>query len=1069
MAVPRTFQALATLFLALVSASQPFTPALEAQEENQIVDPSYYEGMRYRMVGPFRGGRVTAVTGIAGQPHTFFMGGTGGGIWKTEDAGHHWVPIADDYLTNGNIGALDVADSDPNVIYAGTGSACIRGNVSVGTGVWKSSDGGRTWESIGLPESGAIGSLVVHPRDPDLLYVAALGHPFGKNLERGVYRSADGGGTWENVLFLNDSTGAVSLAMDPTNPRVLYAGMWRAERKPWTLISGGPEGGLYKTTDGGDTWEKLGGGLPQGIVGKVTVSISRSNPDRVFAMVEAEPGNGLYRSDDAGRSWNFLNGESQLAGRPFYYHHVFADPGDENTVYIMNTRLFRSVDGGRTFELIPVHHGDLHDMWINPVDPEIFVIGDDGGAEVTLTHGRTFSGVYNQPTAELYDVVVDNGNPYRIYGSQQDNTTISVLVHRKNNNLRPQEQWQYAAGCEVGPVAVDPDNPDVIWSGCYGGIINRMVVSTDVRRNVNLYPEAQNRAPKDLRNRFQWVAPIVMDPLDPSIVYHASQYVNRTRDAGMTWETISPDLTTNTPEHQDFPGVPIHSDHTGVEVFNTIFSLAPSPHAPGTIWVGTDDGRVHITRDDGASWTDITPPGMPRFATVNRIELSPHSPARAYLAVQRYRLDDWKPYIFRTQDYGDSWELLTDGANGIPEDHWVRVVREDQEVPGLLFAGTEFGMFVSFDSGAHWQALQMNLPATPVTDLKVHRGDVVLSTQGRSFWVLDDIGPLRALAREVAEGVDLRKGSPTVGAGTEGGTGPVRLFPTRDIARGRASPPMSEVDLALPDPLPEGALLSYAVLGPVENLEMTVTDAQGRTAARWTEGSSLTSEPGFHRLAWPLRYQEARGVKAPPGEYTIRLRWDGGSDEGTVRVLPNPLDPEITDEDYQEQFRVSMEVQQAASDIRSVLAEIQDVRTQVREIVGRARDAGRDLGNLAALSEAMEGRLSPIEAVLTSTDDPTVPTGEARPRGGGLDRDYGSLFSHLNSGGGYGAGGTEGRPTAGAMERKRDLDVIWADTRARLEAALAEEVARFNAEVSRLGLAGIVTGRGGRPPVPGAP
>lgn len=1077
MAVPRTCQALATPFLALVSASLLFAPALEAQGESQIVDPSYFDGMRYRMVGPFRGGRVTAVTGIAEQPNSFFMGGTGGGIWKTEDAGHHWVPIADDYLTNGNIGALDVADSDPNVIYAGTGSACIRGNISVGTGTWKSMDGGETWEFIGLPESGAIGSLVVHPRNPDLLYVAALGHPFGRNPERGVYRSSDGGVTWENVLFLNDSTGAVSLAMDPSNPRVLYAGMWRVERKPWTLISGGPEGGLYKTTDGGNHWEKLAGGLPQGIVGKVTVSISRSNPDRVFAMVEAEPGNGLYRSDDAGRTWTFINGESQLTGRPFYYHHVFADPGDENTVYIMNTRLFRSVDGGRTFELIPVHHGDLHDMWINPLHSEIFVIGDDGGAEVTVTHGRTFSGVYNQPTAELYDVMVDNGYPYRIYGSQQDNTTISVLAHRKNNNLRPQEQWQYAAGCEVGPVAVDPDHPDVIWSGCYGGIINRMVVSTDVRRNVNLYPEAQNRAPKDLRNRFQWVAPIVMDPLTPSTVYHASQYVNRTRDGGMTWETISPDLTTNTPEHQEFPGIPIHSDHTGVEVFNTIFSLAPSPHEAGTIWVGSDDGRVHITRDDGASWTDITPPDMPRFATVNRIELSPHTPGRAYLAVQRYRLDDWNPYIFRTRDYGDSWELLTDGTNGIPGDHWVRVVREDQEVPALLFAGTEFGMFVSFDDGAHWQPLQMNLPATPVTDLKVHRGDVVLSTQGRSFWVLDDIGPLRALANDVADGVDLRAGPETATARAGGAVSWVRLFPTRDAARGRASPPMSEVDLALPDPLPEGALLSYAVLGPVENLELAVTDAQGRTAAQWRQGSSLSSEPGFHRLAWPLRYQEARGVKAPPGVFTVRLSWDGGSEEHALRVLPNPMDPEITAEDYQEQFRVSMEVQQTASDIRDAVAKLRDVRTQALGILERARDAGREMGNLETLSRAMNERLSPLEAILTSTDDPTVPTGQGRPRGGGLDRDYGALLNHLNSGGGYGAGGTEGRPTAGAKERKRDLDAGWAETRGRLETALDEEVARFNAEVSRLGLAGIVMGGGDpatnpgrrpRPPMPGA-
>ncbi len=1055
MAFPRTVQVLATRFLVLVSIFQPFVPVLRAQEENQIVDPSFFDGLRYRMVGPFRGGRVTAVTGIAEEPHTFFMGGTGGGIWKTEDAGHHWVPIADDDLTNGNIGALDVADSDPNVIYAGTGSACIRGNVSVGTGVWKSTDGGDTWGFIGLPESGAIGSMAVHPKDPDLVYVAALGHPFGKNRERGVYRSADGGATWENVLFLNDSTGAVSLAMDPSNPRVIYAGMWRAERKPWTLISGGPEGGVYKTTDGGDSWEKLGGGLPDGIVGKVTVSISRTNPNRVFAMVDAEPGHGLYRSDDAGHPWTFLNGEGRLAGRAFYYHHVFADPGDENTVYVMNTRLFRSIDGGRTFELIPVHHGDLHDMWINPTNPEIFVIGDDGGAEVTVTHGRTFSGVYNQPTAEIYDVMVDNGYPYRIYGSQQDNTTISVLAHRTNNSLRPQEQWQYAAGCEVGPIAFDPDNPDVIWSGCYGGVINRMVVSTDVRRNMNLYPEAQNRPPNELRNRFQWVAPIVLDPLDPSTVYHASQFVNRTRDGGFTWETISPDLTTNTPEHQEFPGVPIHSDHTGVEVFNTIFSLAPSPHEAGTIWVGSDDGRVHITRDDGVSWIDVTPPDMPRFATVNRIELSPHEPGRAYLAVQRYRMDDWRPYIFRTRDYGESWELLTDGSNGIPADHWVRVVREDREIPGLLFAGTEFGVFVSFDDGAHWQPLQMNLPITPVTDLKVHRGDVVLSTQGRSFWVLDDINPLRELALDIEGGLDLTAGSMPQDVASR-----VRLFPPRAALRGRAAPPLSEVDLALPDPLPQGALLSYAVTGPVEKLELTVSDAQGRVAARWSEGRVLSPDPGFHRLAWPIRYQETGGIKAPPGQYTVRINWEGGSEEQPLEVLPDPKNPEVTAEDYRMQFRVSMEVQETVSSLRDAVAQLGNIRGQAREILDRAREAQRELGSLEALTDTMVERFSALEAILTSTDDPTIPTGQTRPRGGGLVRDYGTLLNHLNSGGGYGAGGTEGRPTSGVMERKEDLDSLWAEIRPRMENALQEEVARFNAEVERLGLSGIIAGGG---------
>jgi photosystem II stability/assembly factor-like uncharacterized protein len=935
----------------------------------------------------------------------------------------------------------------------------------VGRGVWKSEDGGESWGFVGLPESGAIGSLVIHPRDPDLVYVAALGHPFGKNPERGIYRSSDGGQSWENVLFLNDSTGAVSLSMNPHNPRIIFAGMWRAERKPWTLISGGPEGGLYRTKDGGDTWEKLAGGLPEGIVGKVTVSVSRANPDRVWAMVEAEPGNGLYRSDDGGDTWSFLTGESNLAGRAFYYHHVYADPGDENTVYVLNTRLYRSVDGGSAFELIPVHHGDLHDLWINPLDPEIFVIGDDGGAEVTLNHGRTFSPVYNQPTAELYDVMVDNGIPYRIYGSQQDNTTISVLAYRENNNLRPQQQWGYAAGCEVGPVAFDPDDPDVIWGGCYGGVINRMVTSRDTRRNVNLYPENQNKAPRELRHRFQWIAPIVMDPLDPNTVYHASQYVNRTRDGGMTWETISPDLTTNTPEHQEFPGIPIHSDHTGVEVFNTIFALAPSPHQAGTIWVGSDDGRVHITRDDGESWTDITPSGMPQWGTVNRIEVSPHAPGRAFLAVQRYRMDDWRPYVFRTEDYGRSWDLLTDGSNGLPADHWVRVIREDDVRQGLLFAGTEFGIFVSFDDGRHWQPLQMNLPATPVMDLKVHRGDLVVATQGRSFWVLDDLTPLRELAASLGGG----PADPSS----------VLLFTPRDVARGRASPPMSEEDLTLPDPLPDGAFLSFALQEEVSGLEMTVLDSEGRVAGRWRgsragaqgrggeapspgRGSaSLPTEAGFHRIVWPLRYQEDGGIKAPPGRYTVRMSWDGGSLDRAFQVLPDPKDPSLTQADYLEQFRVSMEVQATAQAIREALGRLREVRDQARGILQRARAAGRETGRLPELADSLAARLGRVEGDLTSTDDPTVPTGVRRPEGGGLDREYGTLLNFLNSGGGYGPGGTEGRPTAGAMERKADLDRAWQELRERLETTLDAEISAFNTEVARLGLEGIVIREGG--------
>ncbi|MGH7471809.1 MAG: WD40/YVTN/BNR-like repeat-containing protein, partial [Longimicrobiales bacterium] len=632
------------LFLGLILVAP--VPAMAQRTTAALpFDTLLYNGLRWRMIGPYRGGRATAVTGIAGQPHTFLVGTTGGGVWKSDDAGMNWRNITDGYF-GGSIGAVAVAPSDANVIYVGTGSACIRGNVSTGRGAWRSTDAGKTWTFIGLPESGAIGAIVVHPQSPDIAYVAALGHPFGKNRERGLYRTKDGGKSWENVLFLNDSTGVVDVAMNPHNTRILFAGAWRAERKPWTLISGGAEGGVYRSTDGGDTWKKLEGGLPTGIVGRVAVTVSPANPDRVWAMIEAEPAGGVYRSDDGGNTWTRTNSENKLRQRAWYYTHIEADPKDENTVYGLNTSFFRSVDGGKTFDDIPVPHGDMHDVWINPDNPKIIAVADDGGAQVSLTGGKTFSTYYNQPTAELYGVAVDNQFPYRVYGAQQDNTGISLPIWSSSNAIYPKQDWQYPAGCETGPIAFHPDQPHIVWGGCYGGAINRMNLRTDERRNVIAYPQLQlGQAAKDLKYRFQWVAPIVVSPHDPNTVYHAAQKVLRTRDGGMTWEEISGDLTTATPAHLERSGGPINNDITGVEIFNTVFALVVSAQDANTIWAGTDDGRVHVTRDGGGSWCDVTPPGMPRFGTVNRIEASRHANGRAFLAVQRYRMDDWKPYI----------------------------------------------------------------------------------------------------------------------------------------------------------------------------------------------------------------------------------------------------------------------------------------------------------------------------------------------------------------------------------------------------------------------------------------
>jgi photosystem II stability/assembly factor-like uncharacterized protein len=1057
----RLHAALLPLVFLLSPAESIAQPRALVPRAALAVDTALYGGMRYRMVGPFRGGRSTAVTGIADRPHTYYMGTTGGGVWKTDDAGGHWTNLTDKYLDVGNIGALDVADSDPNVIYVGTGSACIRGNISVGRGVWKSTDAGASWKFIGLPESGAIGELLIHPTDPDLVYVAALGHPFGKNPERGVFRSKDGGATWQKVLYLSDSTGAVSLAMNPSNPREIYAGMWRAERKPWTLISGSAEGGVFKTTDGGDSWTKLEGGLPSAPTGKIGLAIAASNPDRVFALIEAEPAGGLYRSEDRGQSWTRVNSDAQVRGRPWYYSHVHVDPKNENTVYVLNTPFLKSVDGGQTFQQIRVPHGDTHDLWINPNDPQFYGLADDGGVVVTVNGGSTFSSMYNQPTAELYDVMVDNQIPYRIYGSQQDNSAISVLHRSLHNTLRPQQEWLYPSGCETGPLAIHPDHPETIWGGCYGGAINRMDVRNDTRVSVNLYPENMAVPSKSMRNRFQWVAPIVVSPQEPNTIYHASQYLYRSRDGGDTWERISPDLTTNNPVYQNWPGGPITGDHTGVEVFNTIFAVVPSPHDKNTIWVGTDDGRVQLTRDEGKTWTEITPREMPALGTVNRLEVSTHEPGRAFLAVQRYRMDDFTPYVFRTNDFGQTWVRLTDGANGIPANHPVRVVREDPVRRGILYAGTEFGLFVSFDDGARWQSLQLNLPATPVTDLKVHRGDLVVSTQGRSFWVLDDLTPLHELAA-----------NPTAGD--------LRLYTPRPAARGVIGEPLGELDLTRPDPLPHGALIHYVLARDVPALTIEILDAAGRSVRKFSSDSAVALElrtrrlepkRGFHRLVWDLRTTGPRpprgqpggggggggggfgsnGVKMPPGRYQVRITAGNATDTKPLVVTGNPRAPSITDADYEAQYQVASAVRDTLDAIYAALETLRSIRDQAKGISERATAGGIESGDLSAMADTLGARLGRVEAELV----PARAAGElASPTK--LVGQYSTLYNTLVGDGGYGSGSAEGRPSAGRLERKADLDPQWAAIRARLDEVIREDLSRFNSEAARRGAAGVI-------------
>ena len=1050
--------AVLTLLVALPAHAQ--RSRATAASVPPALDSTLLGSMKYRLIGPFRGGRSTAIAGVTASPFLFYSGSTGGGVWKTDDAGQNWTPISDKFF-GGVIGSIDVADSDPNVIYAGTGSQDVRGNSSTGRGMWKSTDAGRTWKFSGLRETGAIGRTIVHPNNPDLVYAAALGHPFGRNRERGIYRSKDGGATWSQVLFLNDSTGASELVMHPTNPRILYAGMWRAERKPWTMISGGLDGGVYRSTDGGDTWTKLAGGLPTGLVGKVGITISPANPDRIWALIEAEPLGGLYRSDDGGTSWTRVNAENKIRQRAWYYYRVVADPVNENQVWLMSVALHKSVDGGRTFESVSVPHGDTHDLWINPANPRIMGLSDDGGSVVSLTGGRTWSSMNLLPTAELYDVVVDHAYPYRVYTAQQDNTSISVPAWLDANTLHPLNAWMNAGGCETGPVALHPDFPDVIYGGCYGGAINRYEPKRDLRRDVIAYPQQQvGQKGSEVKYRFQWVAPILVSRHDRNTVYHASQVLHRTRDGGMSWTVVSPDLTTNDKSTQGLPGGPINGDQTGVEMFNTIFALAEDPGDAKTLWTGSDDGRVHITRDGGTTWTDITPRDMPKFGTVNRIDASRHVPGRAYIAVHRYRLDDYAPYAWRTDDYGKNWTRIADGSNGIPSDFPVRVVREDARRAGLLYAGTEFGIFVSLDNGARWQAFQRNLPIVPISDLQLWNDDLIVGTQGRSLWILDDLTPLQQLA-------DARPSAP------------IHLHKPRDVVRSDRSQSggAGGVEAKL-DPPPAGASLHLVLRDTVTTpytIEIrTASGAAVRTLTTDTAESRRRQQPvlpvkaGAHVVSWDLTWPGplmaadqllwgyTGGIRVVPGEYEARLVAGSVMQAHRFSVRPDPRLTDVSAADYVAQFETARLLRDTLESLNRSLETMRGVRAQAKASLEQATKAGV-AAELAPIAASLDATLDSLERMMT---EPRIKVGYDVLRfGGRLDNQLAETYGNVTGTNGYIHGGPEGRPTEGAVQRSGELVNQWNPLVKRLEEVLSRDVAAFNAKVSSLGVAPIVLPR----------
>ncbi len=1010
----------------------------------QSVSEADLNAVAFRELGPFRGGRVTAVDGVPEEPFTFYFGSTGGGVWKTTSGGQAWENITDGWLDVGSIGAVEVADADARIIYVGTGSSAIRGNVSVGRGVWRSSDRGDTWEFKGLKDVGQIGRIRTHPRNADIVWLAATGNPFGRNPERGVFKSIDGGSTWQRTLFDSDSVGAIDLALHPSDPDILYAALWRGERKPWTMISGARVGGVYRSEDGGSTWTKLAGGLPGtgddegGLIGKIGLATSTAAPDRVWAMIEApDPKAGLYRSDDRGESWTLVNDAYGPRSRPWYYMHIHAHPSDPNIIWALNSGLFRSRDAGETFQRVAMPHSDHHDMWINPVDPRIILEGNDGGVTVSFDDGEHWSTQLNQPTAEFYNVALDDAFPYRVYGSQQDNSTISVPTASTGSGITLQH-WRSHGGCETGPVVPRPDTADVVYGGCFGGRFARADAATEQFRQIRPYPQAQDAMPESgLRFRVQWNFPVELSPHDPLTMYYGSNVVHRSRSEGQRWEVISPDLTTNDTARFELAGGPINPDVTGVEIWSALLAIQESPHTPGEIWTGSNDGRVHLTQDGGGSWTDITPPDLPSPSTVNRIHLSSHQAGKAYVVAYRYRLDDWQPYVYRTLDHGVHWERIADGTRGVPADWPTRALIEDPVREGLLFLGTEFGLFMSFDDGTSWRPLQKNLPRSPVTDLAIQErwGDLAIATQGRGFWVLDDLTLLRGLDPDAAEPT-LFEPRGAFRSTWQSGEG--------HYARDHVYGAMISRDMKAQN-APEGAVIYYRLPADASDVRLDIVEGPGvgsgeEGLVRTIDG--LSTDVGTHRLVWNLRYPgpggRGRGPRAVPGPYRLRLHVDGRVQEAELDVLKDRRLVDITLADLQAQFDFLVRAGTRMEELEGALETIRSVRTSVDRTMEGLTETRSD----ERWFEGAEERSQTVRTGLQQVADLLVQT-----EGGGWDREAKlrrQLSFILGESQTQRGEHTDARPTDGWVERLGDVEAELNAAILELERVLEEDLAELN-------------------------
>jgi len=952
----------------------PLSVLSQRRNKSQSTSPTYpeelYSSLDYRLIGPFRGGRSAAVTGVPGEPNLFYFGAAGGGVWKTLDGGRTWNNISDGYF-GGSIGAVEVAKSDPNVIYVGGGEKTLRGNVSSGYGVWKTEDGGKTWATAGLEKSRHVPRLRVHPTDYNTVYAAVLGDIYKPTKDRGIYKSTDGGKNWKQVLFVNEQAGAVDLTFDPNNPRILYASTWHAQRTPYSLISGGDGSALWKSMDSGETWTEISknDGFPTDTLGIIGVAVSPKNSEKVWAIVENKDKGGLYRSENGGKTWSLVNEERKIRQRAWYYTRVYADTQDEDVVYVLNVNYHKSTDGGKTFNTFNAPHGDHHDLWISPENSQRMIIGDDGGAQISYDGGETWSTYYNQPTAQFYRVTTDNSFPYRIYVAQQDNSTLRI-EHRSDGRTIDDNNWEETAGGESAWIAVDPTNDDIVYGGSYDGFLTRVNHETGSVRGVNVWPDNPMGAGAEaMKYRFQWNFPILFSRHNPKKLYTFSNYVHVTENEGQSWEVISGDLTRNDPTKLGSSGGPITQDNTSVEYYCTIFTANESPLKEGLLWVGSDDGLIHVSKDAGATWENVTPPNMPEWNMINSIEPSNFDEGTCYVAATRYKLGDFQPYLYKTTDYGKTWSKIT---NGIPAEHFTRVLREDPKKKGLLYAGTETGMYVSFNDGASWSSFQMNLPIVPITDLTIKDDNLIVATQGRSLWIIDDLTVLHQLDES-------KKNASTV------------LFKPKDSYRtkGMAAKKPSKTS---GQNLENGVITHFLLKNYSEKdtVQLTYTSMAGDTLALYknhlkkdgslsgVEAKKLEVKKGGNTFVWNTRGKGATklegmifwwasfdGAKAVPGDYKVHLNVNGSNSSETFTILPDPR-AESSVAEMQQQFDFITDINTTIENAHQSIKKIRDVTKQLNSFTEQYKDDARTK-DLIEKAKVMKEKLGEVEKALYQT------------------------------------------------------------------------------------------------------